>query len=310
MKKQILKIIFFWLGLILILFLLSFIFKPKDNTATAGMEYSSSKGIYAEKENTIDVLYIGNSLIYSGVSPLKIYEEFGFTGYDLSYPMQQIFESYQFLQEALKTQNPKVVVLESEPLFYRFALPKVILAKLSNHFSVFKYHDRWKNLSFKDLKLKVNYTWQDENKGYKYYDQVSGTKNKDYMKKEDKKTKYISFTSISYLDLIKKTCDEHGIKLIMVSIPTVKDSKTRQDLVKKLAKEKNIEYIDLNDELEIDWMKDTRDKGIHLNYIGAYKVSKYLGNYLKNTELLVDRRNDKKYDDWNKQLKKYNELYK
>ena len=32
---------------------------------------------YKKKENTIDMIYIGNSCIYTGVSPLEIYDRIG-----------------------------------------------------------------------------------------------------------------------------------------------------------------------------------------------------------------------------------------
>ena len=53
--KKILKLILFALGFILFLVILSFIFKPKNNTEEAGMDYPSSKVIFSLDKNTIDV---------------------------------------------------------------------------------------------------------------------------------------------------------------------------------------------------------------------------------------------------------------
>ena len=53
-------------------------------------------------------------------------------------------------------------------------------------------------------------------------------------------------------------------------------------------------------DLKINWKKDTKDKGNHLNYRGAKKVTKYLGNYLKKTGLLEDHRKDSKYESWDR----------
>ena len=39
-----------------------------------------------EKKNTIDVLFIGDSGIYSDVSPMAIYRDTGITSYDLASP--------------------------------------------------------------------------------------------------------------------------------------------------------------------------------------------------------------------------------
>ena len=45
------------------------------------------KGItefYKQKENSIDIIYIGDSCVYSAVSPMEIYKNIGVTGYSLS----------------------------------------------------------------------------------------------------------------------------------------------------------------------------------------------------------------------------------
>ena len=46
-------------------------------------------------------------------------------------------------------------------------------------------------------------------------------------------------------------------------------------------------------------------KGGHLNYYGAKKASLVIGNILKDTNLLVDHRNDKEYKMWNVALERY-----
>ena len=72
--KKIKDIILFIIGFIIVIILLSLLLKPKDNTEEAGMDYPSSKVIFTLDEDTIDVLYIGSSLVYSSISPVKIYE--------------------------------------------------------------------------------------------------------------------------------------------------------------------------------------------------------------------------------------------
>ena len=47
-------------------------------------------------------------------------------------------------------------------------------------------------------------------------------------------------------------------------------------------------------------MTDTRDGGNHLNYSGATKMTKYIGQYLKDNYTLNDYRHDPHYEQWNK----------
>ena len=70
-------------------------------------------GFYLEPENTIDVLGLGSCNLYSSFSPVLMYEKYGVTGYNFCCPDEELSTSYYYLREALKTQSPKVVMIES-----------------------------------------------------------------------------------------------------------------------------------------------------------------------------------------------------
>lgn len=72
------------------------------------------------------VLFVGTSHIYSNISPMAIYEEFGITSMDLSSPAQPIQLSYDLLEEALDRWTPELVMLEAGELF---TTPKTELDK-------------------------------------------------------------------------------------------------------------------------------------------------------------------------------------
>ena len=75
MKKKILKIIVFFLILFLLLFGLSFIFKPKNNTEEAGMEVNGLTQMLGEEDNTIDLIVLGNSEAFTSIIPMKLWED-------------------------------------------------------------------------------------------------------------------------------------------------------------------------------------------------------------------------------------------
>ena len=52
-------------------------------------------------------------------------------------------------------------------------------------------------------------------------------------------------------------------------------------------------------------MKDTTDKGDHLSFTGARKVTDYMGDYLAQNFSLKDRRNESKYKVWNAGIRNY-----
>lgn len=59
------------------------------------------------------------------------------------------------------------------------------------------------------------------------------------------------------------------------------------------AAKKKLPFLDMNlleKELNMDWDRDSRDEGDHLNTYGAEKVSRYLGDYLKANYGLTDHR--------------------
>lgn len=73
--------------------------------------------MYAQEENTCSVLYIGASHTGCGISPMDIYEKYGFTGYNLSSSAQSTATTYYACREFLKTQSPQLIVVGAETLF-------------------------------------------------------------------------------------------------------------------------------------------------------------------------------------------------
>ena len=150
-------------------------------------------GFYEEKKNEIDLIVIGSSNSFCTINPLVLYEEYGIAAYDFGSSSQPMNISVLYLKEALKRQKPKVVALEVnmimgdsissgyEPgLRWGFtdiplsadklkciyqSVGEINAAYCSYIFPVFRYHDRWKELSKTDYTYfyqdKTNYT-----KGY------------------------------------------------------------------------------------------------------------------------------------------------
>ena len=104
-------------------------------------------------------------------------------------------------------------------------------------------------------------------------------------------------------------CEERGAQLVLVSTPsTLNWNYPRHNTIAAFAAENGLTYLDLNlmtDKVPIDWKTDTRDKGDHLNYSGAVKVTGFLGQYLKQTFDLPDNRMDDAYASWHSALLRY-----
>lgn len=261
-----------------------------------------------EPADSLDVLFLGDSLVYSAISPMDIWKKYGFTSFDCAGAAQQMSASEELLKATLEKQNPKVVVLEPYSLYRKKKQKSTLKMRISSMFPVFLYHDRWKNIDkacFSGF-FRVNNT--DDFKGFALRWKTKKGKSTEYMKETGESKKVPDYNE-EYFKSIISICEEAGAELILISIPSQKCwNYEKHNGIQALADKYGIEYIDLNlsnDRLSIDWEKDSRDAGDHLNYFGAEKVSDFLGEYLQNRYSLPDHRSDRKYSQWNEALERY-----
>ncbi len=305
--KNLLKSTLFVMILIILYYFFSYLFLPKDNIGRFGLYKTSLYEILGEKPNTIDAVAIGDSLVYSSICPMEIYGNYGYTVFDCAEPAQIMADAYEYYKVALESQKPKIAFIESNILFrdanknpwYNESF-KVV----KNSIPLILNHNNWKKMIFSDFGL------VSEEKGYRSNKDVKPSENKNYMKASNK-TKTIPDANIDYLEKIIKLSKEHNVKLVFVGLPSQKSwSYEKHKKMEEVSKEFGLEYINLNgnEDLKIDWTKDTKDRGDHLNFYGAKKVSKFIGEYLKNTDLLEDHREDPKYSELNELYQKHMEL--
>lgn len=314
--KRIVSCVLFVAVLLGLLQVSSLVFQPKSNDKVSGIHYPRANGIFSEPKDSIDTVFIGDSEVYHSFIPLNIWRDYGITSYDVSSPSQMLVYSMEFLKKTFENQSPKIVFLETNAIFRKSYLEDEITYKAEQIFPVFRYHDRWKNLQLKDFSATVEYTANENNKGY-YFTKKSKPATdkaiKEYMKYSDVSAPILS-TNRKYLNGIAKFCKNHGAKLVLISTPSTKNwNYQRHNAMEAVSKDLGVDYIDTNllrDDIPIDWKKDTKDKGDHLNYNGAVKLTDYVGKYLDDTKIFKDKRNDPSYDNWNTCLDKFEKQVK
>jgi len=300
MRRNIIKIITFFTILLIILEVLSLILIPKNNTEEAGINDIQALHILGEKENTIDVIMYGDSEAFASTIPMQIWEDYGFTSYICATAGQSISDTCKIAYQTLKKQRPKIVILEADNIFITTSITVPLARVLNLIMPITEYHNRWKNLNKEDFSGKINYTETDSNKGYYYVERTDPAEDGEYMTYTDEIEK-VPLRNQIHVKFLKKYVESKGAKLVIVSVPSFKNwNYKKHNGMKEFTDKENIEFLDLNilnDELNIDWKTETGDKGDHVNHKGAVKVTKYLGEWLKEKNMLQDHRNEINYEE-------------
>ena len=271
--------------------------------------------IMKQPENSLDYLVMGDSECYSSISPMEIWMKYGIAGYNCGVVGQHAQHTYYLMEQVLEKQSQKVVLLETNELFRSSkgssALESAVENLVSKYFPLLQYHNGWKKISISEIRQFHPFKKQsgsDSLKGFHYRPQVVAYTGGNYMVPTDK-VKPIDAIPLYYLNCMADLCEKRGAQLVLVSVPSPDNwNYKKHNAVARYAQKRGITYIDLNlsiNELGIDWSKDTTDKGDHLSFTGAQKVTAYMAEWLDQNFDFEDRRNDPKYESWNKVVESY-----
>lgn len=314
-----------------ILFLISELLRPKYNTGV--LEGSLVAEYYKQDNKEFDVIFVGDCEVYENFSPAKLWTEYGINSYIRGSAQQYIFQSYYLLEDTLRYYTPKVVVFNIQSLQYnesqsepynrmtidgmKWSKAKVGCIKASMTedesfvdyvFPIFRYHSRWSELTSDDFK----YMFRTVSNSYNGYYMRVDSKPAENVPEGRPLTDY-SFgdNAWSYLDKMRELCAANGIQLIMIKAPSLYPYWYPQwdKQVTEYAQKYDIPYInfiELADDIGLDYSKDTYDSGLHLNLTGAEKMSVYFGKILRDTYAVPDRRDDTALSAiWEQNIKDY-----
>ncbi len=292
----------FILGLILILTLMSGLFSAAKKRGN----------INKEPNDSLDYLVIGDSESYTSISPMELWETYGYAGFDCGVAGQQIQNAYYQLQSVLDKQSPKVVFMETNMLFTGQGT-RTVAERCLNHFAgrafaVYLYHNEWKTLITPVSDYRKGRDETNICKGYYFHDTTGAYLGGDYMAAQPRE-KNIADTEQLYLDYTRDLCRGKGITLILYSAPSPKNWNMGKHLaVADYAKKNHLTYIDMNMQrngLHMNWKEDTYDHGDHMNYMGAHKTTVFMGKYMAENLHLPDHRGQTEYEEWDKKLPLY-----
>ncbi len=274
---------------------------------------------YYKETTGHDVLIFGNCEAYENISPIVLWREFGITSYIRGNAQQLIAQSYYLLEDALKTETPKAVVLnissmtqfEQENESYnrmtldgmRWSSAKwraILATKMEDEhlieyiFPLLRFHSRWKELEQEDFL----YFFKKEPVSHNGYYMRADIRPAGELPAMRRRSDY-SFDARAweYLDQIRLLCEERGITLILMKAPALYPYWYEEwdSQIVAYAQVHGLTYLNAGRESEsigIDFSYDTYDQGLHLNVYGAEKLTRYLGSILFAVPGVEDRRED------------------
>ena len=317
MKENVKKILLSVLFLCILtssLYYVNWLLRPKYYSSNSPWPSTETyNGFYNMKKNTVDVLFLGSSVAVNNFCPQKIYNDYGIRSYNLGSEQQSIILSYFWLEEALRFQKPKVVVLEGRFLYnwhpesplnttegltrkcidpMHLSLVKMeaidTICKidkkqtiLSYYLTNFRFHTRWKGLNESDF-VKKNQSIQ---KGWLF--------GKDGFYKNYKPITTVNFSKVKpiekekvmeeYFVKIRDLCKKNEIKLITVITPQRGYDDSKYVFHKELCRKHGVDRVDLNEEIHYRQIcKNPTVENVlnHGNFRGNMKISAFIGKLL------------------------------
>ena len=332
MKRTLTRIISIVIILVIVLGLLTRLVMPKYSQDV--VEGNMIAEFYEEKMDH-DVIFIGDCEVYENFSPAVLWQEYGINSYIRGSAEQLMWQSYYLLEETLKYEKPDVVVFNvlamefNEPQMesynrmtldgMKWSMSKVNDIKASMMedesfieyvFPILRYHSRITDLCSDDFK----YMFKRPQVSYNgYYMRVDVLPVENLPTPRPMMDYQFGDNAYKYLDMMTELCKNEGVELVLIKAPSVYPYWYPQwdEQIAKYAQENGLDYynfLNVTDDIGIDYNTDTYDAGLHLNLSGAEKLSKYFGEILSSKYGLENRLSDAELSAiWDENIKAYNE---
>ncbi|MCQ2552711.1 MAG: hypothetical protein MJ150_00195 [Clostridia bacterium] len=335
---KLIKAIAFLVILVMLFISCSYILRPADDRR------DNYANFYNEPKNTIDVVFVGSSPIYPYFAPTWLWHEYGFTSSMLSSSIQPPDAMLPLIKDAMKTQSPKLLVLELRLFVHdadafhteanefwnrttvdnmKYSLNRasyvLSFAKqrteggpvLEDFVDVVRYHGNWKTLTKENFAY-YNFEKNSSIKGYWFNPNIEV---QDY-------TPVTDINEVGEIYPLRETqlreiclyCQENKVQPLFLFTPhtTKPDQKLMYNRMTEIVNEYGFEVLNMNnhlDEIGIDFKEDFYNGG-HVNTHGSTKVMKYFGEYLKNNYPEVfTTHDDKTSKNWDDDYLVWKEIY-
>lgn len=305
------------------------------------------RNFYKEKKDSLDLVFIGSSSVYTSYSTPVAWKEQGFTSYVLATSGAPMGIMKSMVIEVQKRQNPKLIVIDMNGVIYndkseskegslRFWIDNMPYSKnkietinylipekeRDSYFNPFKkYHGNWEKikncLNFASIEMKTSLT-----KDYLSLSGMTGV-----ARYSSRKDKTIDVHSIKAKKDIEPLAKKHLYDLldylkeneienvVFYNSPKYYNKKTafqREKLneAADIIKKYGYEIYDLDytvESLKLDKNKDFYDD-VHVNVYGQKKVTEYLAKTFNKKYQLTREYDQSVIDKWNKEYQGYEKV--
>ena len=285
-----------------------------------------------------NIIFIGDCEVFASFSPVVLWEELGITSFVRGSAQQLLWQSYYLLEETLRHETPDIIVFSvlamqyDEPQYepynrltldgMRMSMSKLRSIRasmmddedwLSYIFPLFRYKDRWREISGEDFRY--------------FFSRPQVSLNGFMIRADVRHAGWIpdplprvnlqfGDKPFYYLERITALAANHDIPLVLVKAPTLfphwHDEWNSQ--IQEFAKQNNLLYINFLEFIDcigLDFYTDTFDGGVTLNVFGAEKLTRFFGEILAENFDLPDRRNEPvTYARWQEKSELYHAVIK
>ena len=294
---------------------------------------------FLDNAQEYDVLFIGDSHVRDGISPMELYHKYGIASYNLGTGNSRVPMSYWRLMNALDYADPKLVVfsvtdadqkdltkINGEWLHVMLGGFPMTLTKARAiwdltaqggvdesgvpysdirqelFFPLRKYHSRWSSLGPEDFNPEYN-----TQKGAKSRVHVSDPRQDAKLADPDACLPEEGY-GFMYLRRIIEECQKREIPLLLYQPPYPASPELNMGMhtCEKIAEEYGVPMLNMVDmDSIVDYYVDCADPGSHVNVSGVKKVTDFLGQYIDTHYDLPDRREDSAYAHWDDEWDAY-----
>lgn len=306
-KNQAARMSCFIVLAVVMLGMLSNFFRDKETTLSS---------FYSEPNHTVEAIFVGSSHVNSAFMPGVMAAEYGISAHNVFSWSQPMWISYHYIKEALKTQTPKVVVLDMYGMLYGNADEQpqetdrvnylnsftidpglnylemiatvakcgIDLREPAEFLNLVRFHSRWKYISER------NFTYDAHKqpsylKGYGFQTNVYSGAAPVYSGADTAAVPYEY--CVEYVEKIVSLSKKEGFSLVFTLAPFTFGEAQMPYFrwIEQYAAEQGIPLLNYCDtqkaaEIGLDWATDMADAS-HTNYLGALKITRDIAAFLQ-----------------------------